>query len=84
MKSVRNVLLGVLVLGVLCCSLLATAPQNLAPTALGNTVFLGTTTLDEDISAEDSHWIPLGIATIYTDPLDNPDTIALGDATLYD
>lgn len=84
MKSVRNVLLGVLVLGVLCCSLLATAPQNLAPTALGNTVFLGTTTLDEDISAEDSHWIPLGSATIYTDPLDNPDTIALGDATLYD
>ena len=84
MKSVRKVLLGVLILGVLCCSLLATAPQNLAPTALGNTVFLGTTTLDEDISAEDSHWIPLGSATIYPDPLDNPDTIALGDATLYD
>lgn len=84
MKSVRKVLLGVLILGVLCCSLLATAPLNLAPTDPGNTVFLGTATLDEDISAEDSHWIPLGIATIYTDPLDNPDTMALGDATLYE
>lgn len=80
MKSLRSLLLGALILGVLCCSLLATAPTH-----PGNTVFLGPTILDEDSSAEDSGWIPLGVATLDEDiSAEDSGWIPLGTVTLYD
>ena len=67
MKSVRKVLLGVLVLGVLCFSLLATAPWNarIAPMT-PYTIPLGVAHLYEDTN--DDNMLYLGVAHLYDTP----------------
>lgn len=48
---------------------------------LGCGIFLA---LGGAVPARPSGWIYLGNAELYDDPMDNPDTISLGTATLYD
>lgn len=67
MKSIRSLLLGGLILVVLCCSLLATAPWNyISFTLPPDTIPLGVAVLDD--SPDTDEMIPLGMARLNETP----------------